>query len=573
MELTRKVQMLMFALLLMCGGLGAASAFLLRQAIHQQEDAALLLRSHMTADMMHDAVRGDVLEIIAARDPALKLDAAKARDSLKERLATLRASIEKSRTYRHSREVTAALDAVAAPLADYQRAALAISDRSATDPAAAGAALPQFFTRFEQLEGGMEKVTEAIEAHTAAQSRWASGLGLAAVLCVLAAMACALLVAARVAAAMRTRLIQPLTGLADTILRMAEGERGTAVAGTDRSDELGALARGMEAFRAQLAAAEEAKAAQSALIVASIGEGLSALARGDLGRTVDNVLDPPFAALRTDFNQALHSLAEIVGEVRDSATVLRLGAREISGASGEIARRIESNAAALEETSAALSEIDGEVKRTAAAAIETESVAKGGLAIVSKGRETADGAVAAMGRVSDSAQGIDAVIEGLDKIAFQTRVLAMNAAVEAGRAGEAGRGFAVVADLVSALAMRAEEEAKLARDQLTTTRAEIGEAVEAVRSVDQALDAIAGNVETVNGRISGIAEANDRQAGLISQIRDAIESMNQTTQHNAAMVEESAAAAAKLTSEAERLAQSSGRFVLPGAVPEGRLAA
>ncbi|WP_430983530.1 methyl-accepting chemotaxis protein, partial [Escherichia coli] len=119
--------------------------------------------------------------------------------------------------------------------------------------------------------------------------------------------------------------------------------------------------------------------------------------------------------------------------------------------------------------------------------------ADGAIATVSGGREIADEAVQAMGRVSESAKGIDSVIEGLDKIAFQTRVLAMNAAVEAGRAGDAGRGFAVVADLVSALAMRAEEEAKRARDQLTVTQSEILSAVGAVQKVDGALVNIAGD--------------------------------------------------------------------------------
>ncbi|MQH48834.1 chemotaxis protein, partial [Escherichia coli] len=104
--------------------------------------------------------------------------------------------------------------------------------------------------------------------------------------------------------------------------------------------------------------------------------------------------------------------------------------------------------------------------------------------VVGSGRSTAEQATAAMIRVSDSARGIDSVIEGLDKIAFQTRVLAMNAAVEAGRAGEAGRGFAVVADLVSALAMRAEEEARRAREQLTATQTDIVVAVDAVKKVD-----------------------------------------------------------------------------------------
>ena len=127
-----------------------------------------------------------------------------------------------------------------------------------------------------------------------------------------------------------------------------------------------------------------------------------------------------------------------------------------------------------------------------------------------------------MGRVSDSAKGIDSVIEGLDKIAFQTRVLAMNAAVEAGRAGEAGRGFAVVADLVSALAMRAEEEAKRARDQLTVTQTDIVTAVEAVTKVDGALANISGDVTQVHELLATMAADNQAQSAAITQISVAI---------------------------------------------------
>jgi methyl-accepting chemotaxis protein len=184
---------------------------------------------------------------------------------------------------------------------------------------------------------------------------------------------------------------------------------------------------------------------------------------------------------------------------------------------------------------------------------------------VTDGRTTAEEAVQAMTRVAESAKGIDSVIEGLDKIAFQTRVLAMNAAVEAGRAGEAGRGFAVVADLVSALAMRAEEEAKRARDQLTVTQSEIGQAVEAVTRVDGALQRISEDVVEVHGLLGTMANDNRAQASAITQISAAVGSMDQATQQNAAMVEQTSAAARNLSSEVDMLADQAGRFRIGGA--------
>lgn len=184
------------------------------------------------------------------------------------------------------------------------------------------------------------------------------------------------------------------------------------------------------------------------------------------------------------------------------------------------------------------------------------------ISTVSSGRSTADGAVAAMSRVRESAKGIDEVIEGVDKIAFQTRVLAMNAAVEAGRAGDAGRGFAVVADLVSALAMRAEEEAQKARDQLTVTQDDIVTAVEAVQKVDGALVDISEGVGEVHELLGTMASDNQAQASAITQISAAIGQMDQSTQQNAAMVEETSAAARNLNTEVESLADKAGHFHL-----------
>jgi methyl-accepting chemotaxis protein len=201
------------------------------------------------------------------------------------------------------------------------------------------------------------------------------------------------------------------------------------------------------------------------------------------------------------------------------------------------------------------------LKATAASASSTVDRADGAIVTVSGGRAVASEAVEAMGRVSESAKGIDGVIEGLDKIAFQTRVLAMNAAVEAGRAGEAGRGFAVVADLVSALAMRAEEEAKRARQQLTATQTDIVAAVDMVGKVDTALANIAGDVGEVHKLLAEIAADNDAQSSVITQISVAIGTMDQATQQNAAMVEESSAAARNLSVEIADLADQAAKFV------------
>ena len=354
----------------------------------------------------------------------------------------------------------------------------------------------------------------------------------------------------------------PLATLADTTQRLADGN-DLPVPSTHRSDEVGKIAQAVDSFR--IAAAERSESAireaeEQRVVTTALSEGLTSLSEGDLTSDVQVEFPPAYAELKTNFNEAVARLREMISAVADSAEAIGTGSREISQASEDLARRTESNAASLEETSASLAQIDERLRATAGAGQKTVERADSAIQTVAGGRSIADEAVQAMGRVSESAKGIDAVIEGLDKIAFQTRVLAMNAAVEAGRAGEAGRGFAVVADLVSALAMRAEEEAKLARDQLTVTQTDIGTAVNAVERVDGALAEITEGVSEVHDLLGTMAADNQTQSSSVTEISSAISSMDQSTQQNAAMVEETSAAARNLLSEVGSLSERASLF-------------
>ncbi len=320
---------------------------------------------------------------------------------------------------------------------------------------------------------------------------------------------------------------------------------------------------------AGLAAERALQADTVAVVTTSLADGLAALSEGDFTAEIEIGFPEGYGMLRSNFNSALASLRHLIGSVSESAAGIQTGSVEIAEAAEALARRTEVTAGTLEETSAALSQIDEHFKASSETSGTTAQRTNQAIAVVGDGRATADEAVQAMGRVSESAKGIDSVIEGLDKIAFQTRVLAMNAAVEAGRAGDAGRGFAVVADLVSALAMRAEEEAKRARDQLTVTQTEIGTAVEAVRKVDGAFQEISTDVAGVHSLVKGMAEDNAAQSLAISQISAAVASMDRTTQQNAAMVEETSAAARNLSVEVDALNGQAAQFRIESSRQKG----
>lgn len=307
-----------------------------------------------------------------------------------------------------------------------------------------------------------------------------------------------------------------------------------------------ALAR--EAFQAAeapvMAAPPPAVADQSAL-VSALEKAFAALGDGNFTYRLE-LSDAAHAGLASQFNGAVLKLGTLVADMAALASDISLQSGEIAKASEDLAKRTETNASQLEQGSNALTQVDGRIQDTAQKARATASLATSALGGVNQGHAVAQDAVAAMERVQTSATGIANVIGGLDKIAFQTRVLAMNAAIEASRAGEAGRGFTVVADLVNALAQRAKEEAGNARNQLKATQTDIATAVGAVRRMDEALNSISGEMTEVDQLLKAIADDNLAQSNAISQASGVIRAMDSATQQNAATAEETAAAARHL---------------------------
>ena len=392
--------------------------------------------------------------------------------------------------------------------------------------------------------------------------------------------------------AIRSWLVLPIRGISRTMDVLAGGELNVTVSGTDRRDEIGGMARAVQVFKDNgllareneeraLAArkaseAESARAAESdrrraqemAQATSGIAGGLKSLSSGDLSVRLSQPFAEEFEALRSDFNAAVSQLAESLRAVADATGSIDNGAREISQSAEDLSKRTEQQAASLEETAAALDEITANVSNSSKRADEARGLAAEANRSARHSGEVVANAVDAMHRIETSSNQISSIIGVIDEIAFQTNLLALNAGVEAARAGEAGKGFAVVAQEVRELAQRSAQAAKEIKELIRNSSAEVSTGVKLVQDTGEALKVIEAQVVTINAQLDAIATSAKEQSVGLAEVNTAVNQMDQVTQQNAAMVEESNAASATLAGEVNRLRGIIGDFRLGGATPQ-----
>ncbi len=297
---------------------------------------------------------------------------------------------------------------------------------------------------------------------------------------------------------------------------------------------------------------------------------LGALAHGDLTQKMRGTYDGELAHIKTSMNTALTTLSETISTVRTAVRVVTIGSEQISQSSEALTKRTKEQAAALAQTSALMRDMTSTVKHNADSSQQANQLATAARDIASHGGLITQKAVEAMGAINKSSTKIADIITVIDEIAFQTNLLALNAAVEAARAGEHGRGFAVVAAEVRNLAQGSATAAQEIKSMVTESIQRVSDGNDLVHQSGTALDEIMESVKRVSDIIAKISAVSQEQANDIDQVNHAVIRMEETTQRNAALVEETIAASQSMKDQAQALTRQVDTFTVHSTDEEHR---
>ncbi|MHA7971713.1 methyl-accepting chemotaxis protein [Rhizobium sp. CAU 1783] len=380
-------------------------------------------------------------------------------------------------------------------------------------------------------------------------------------------------------------VVRPMQRLTSAVEDLASGKADVTVDSMDSKDETGAMARAvghaiaaakhkveLERIEDLQRAAERQAEAESVerersrraeeleLALAELGKGLGALADGNLQHRIEQPLSSSLEPLRIAFNASMNTLERLVSVASSNATSINDGCKNLQGAADDLAHRTAGQAAALEEAAAALEEVATAVKMSASGAEEARSAVGTATNDTAEATQIVANTVSAMREIARSSDQIGQIIGVIDEIAFQTNLLALNAGVEAARAGEAGKGFAVVAQEVRELAQRSAVAAREIKGLVERSSRDVASGVALVGHTGEALAGIETHVQRINQQVETIVQSSREQSVALAEISATIGQLDQITQQNAAMVEETNAATQSLAGETGKLRGQLGAF-------------
>jgi aerotaxis receptor len=290
------------------------------------------------------------------------------------------------------------------------------------------------------------------------------------------------------------------------------------------------------------------------LLLKPVGQALkfaNLMAAGDLSARTDSSQNDEFGDLSRALNQLNVNLQAVVTDVRHEVEGVQVASGEIASGNQDLSARTESQASSLQQTAASMEELTSTVENSASSAREAATLAGKASEVARAGNEAMGEVIHTMGDISRSSSRIGEIIQVIEGISFQTNILALNAAVEAARAGEQGRGFAVVAGEVRSLAQRTSSAAKEIKQLIDASSSQVAQGSQLVNNAGQTMGEVVSAVQRVNALIAGITGATQEQSMGLSQINQAVGQLDSVTQQNSAMVEELAAAASSLQSQAK----------------------
>jgi methyl-accepting chemotaxis protein len=489
------------ALVVAVGWLALQGTSTLTAALHRTQNDSLVLSHHKESDMMHDALRGDVMAALLAQTPA---DQQATAEGLHEHTAKLREEIAANTRLTLTDTLRTALNDVGGPLEQYVEAAESIVATAATDQAAARAQFPAFIRAFEALEEKLGTISTLAEATVQEGTEQAQRASVQARTLILSTMIAGSVLSVIAALLLSRSVILPITRI---ITRIAEIK-----------------------------------------------------ASNDMTRRVEVTSRDEVGKLAQAFNEMVQTLHDVICEVKSGTFGIDAGGAQVSSASQTLAEGASSQAASLQQVAASLENVATQTRQNADNARTANSLAHESHSTAQRGQGEMTRMLQAVNEANASSAEISKIIKVIDEIAFQTNLLALNAAVEAARAGEAGKGFAVVAEEVRNLAQRSAEAARSSSTKIeqSVKRSESG--VEMAQQVSCSFEAILASAVKVNALLGEIATASEQQASGIEQVSQGVVALNGVTQQTAGSSEELASSAEELSGQVASLNALVGQF-------------
>lgn len=500
---------------ILAGVVGGAAAWMLSTTLTRTNEIGEVLRNHLEADMMHDALRSDVLASLAVRNPAYGLSIDEVKADMQQHIEHFGDMVETNSVLTNGTELDAVVEAVKPGLQAYIATATKLIDTSATDEAAAFAMLPGFFADFRELEGAMSNASDQIAAVADKAVTDAEAISMFAQLAMLAASLLAVGSVIAIVIGARKQVVTPIVDITAAMDKLAAGDTSVQAPHAKREDEIGRMAAALSKFRENAinrVALENIQRAQE-VERAERGRRVEALAA-----SFGDQLSANLSTLRESSDRLLGDAASLEQVCEEANHSARTAIDATAGANSNV----QTIAAATTQLSASIQEIATRMSESARSA---EMASSQGVAAGITAQQLAD-----------AARSIDEIVSVIGSVAEQTNLLALNATIEAARAGEMGRGFAVVASEVKGLASqtsRATEDVsrRISEIQSISSRStgQLREVVQLIEQMKQFSVAVAAAAEEQSSATNSIAENVNSAADRSEEARASVAAMSSVT--------------------------------------------